>query len=238
MDNLTTPKAIVIGAIIIAVVIVGGLSYQKKSFEKNLPAKVEQAIKDMQPDPSKMPPVTKDDHILGDIKAPVKFVTYTDFECPFCKTFHQYASELKNDYIKDGKVALVYRAFPLDGLHQKARPEAIATECAAKLGGNDKYWQYVDKIFSTTPSNDKLDLTLLPKFAKELGLDEKKFEACTKDKAVTDAIDKSIAGGTKAAAQGTPYILVVKGEKVMGALPGAMPADQLRKVVDQVTAQQ
>lgn len=134
-------------------------------------------------------------------------------------------------------MAIVYRNLPLDQLHQKARPEAIASECVAKLGDNDKFWQFVDKIFETTTSNDGLDLALLPTFAKELGIDEGAFNNCLEDSEVQEALEKVAEGASLAGAQGTPYPIVVKGDKVLGSLPGALPADDLRKVVDQVTAE-
>lgn len=240
MDNqeksISVSKALIYGAIIIALVIGGSFIYQKRFIEKNLPVLVKQAITDLTPNPKNMAPVTKDDHILGDFKAPVKLVVYTDLECPYCKVFHNSILELKDNYIKDGKIAVIYRDMPLDQLHSKARPEAEASECVAKLGGNDKYWAFIDKVFATTPSNNGLDLNLLPKFATELGLDAKTFADCQKDKAIAQKVADQEANGQKAGAQGTPYPLVTYKDEVKGALPGALPADQLKKMVDDLIA--
>lgn len=236
-SGLTVSKALIYGAIIIALVIGGSFIYQKRFIEKNMPALVKQAIEDMTPNPKNMAPVTAADHILGDIKAPVKLVVYTDLECPYCKVFHNSILELKDNYIKDGKIAVVYRNLPLDQLHSKARPEAEASECAAKLGGNDKYWSYIEKIFATTPSNDGLDLNSLPKFATELGLDAKAFADCQTDKAIAQKVVDQETNGQKAGAQGTPYPLVTYNDEVKGALPGALPADQLKKMVDDLIAE-
>ena len=85
----------------------------------------------------KIKPVAAMDHIRGDAKAPVKVVEFSDPECPFCKRFHDTMREVVKAY--DGKVAWVYRHFPLDSLHSKARKETEAMECAAELGGNDKF---------------------------------------------------------------------------------------------------
>lgn len=235
-SGLTVSKALIYGAIIIALVIGGSFVYQKRFIERNMPALVKQAIEDMTPNPKNMAAVSADDHILGDIKAPVKLVVYTDLECPYCKVFHTSISELKDNYIKDGKIAIVYRNLPLDQLHSKARPEAEASECAAKLGGNDKYWAYVDKIMDKTTSNDGLDLNLLPKFATELGLDAKAFADCQKDKSIAQKVVDQETEGQKAGAQGTPYPLVTYNDEVKGALPGALPADQIKKMVDELIA--
>ena len=240
MDNqeksISVSKALIYGAVIIAIVIGGSFVYQKRFIEKNMPALVKQAITDMTPNPENMAPITKDDHILGNINASVKLVVYTDLECPYCKVFHNSILELKDNYIKDGKIAVVYRNLPLDQLHSKARPEAEASECVAKLGGNDKYWAFVDKIFATTPSNNGLDLNLLPKFATELGLDAKAFTTCQTDKAITQKVTDQETNGQKAGAQGTPYPLVTYKDVVKGALQGAIPTDQLKAMVDQLIA--
>jgi len=237
MDNqegISVGKALVYGAIIVAVTIGGSFVWQNHYVEKNMPALVKKAIQDMNPDPSKTAPVTSADHLLGSLKAPVKLIIYTDLECPYCKVFHNSVMELKDNYIKDGKIAVIYRNMPLDQLHSKARPEAIASECAAKLGGNDKYWAYVDKIFASTPSNDGLDLNLLPTFATEIGLDKTAFTSCLTDKAVAQKVIDQEKNAQEAGAQGTPYPIVMLNDEVKGALPGALPADQLKKMVDQV----
>lgn len=111
-------------------------------------------------------PVQKDDHILGNADAKITIVEFSDTECPFCKRFHATMHEVIDTYGKDGKVAWVYRHFPIAQLHPKAQKEAEALECAAELGGpssplgtsNDVFWKYADKLFETTNSNNSLDI--------------------------------------------------------------------------------
>lgn len=91
-------------------------------------------------------PVTSADHIRGDINAPVKIVEFSDIDCPFCKRFHTTMLEVMNTYGKEGKVAWVYRHFPLTQLHPDAANKAEASECVAELGGNDKFWEFVDGL--------------------------------------------------------------------------------------------
>jgi protein-disulfide isomerase len=102
-----------------------------------------------------MAPVTDKDHIKGDISAPVKIVEYSDLECPFCKRFHTTMQDVVKSY--DGKVAWVFRQFPLAQLHPKAVKEAEAAECVASLGGNAAFWKFIDKVEEVTPGNNKLD---------------------------------------------------------------------------------
>lgn len=106
-------------------------------------------------------PVTEKDHITGNPQADLIIVEYSDPECPFCKRFHETMMQAMDEYGKQGKVAWVYRHFPLDAIHSKARHEAEAIECAGELGGNEKLWEYVNTLYKITPSNNQLDPALL-----------------------------------------------------------------------------
>ena len=187
-------------------------------------------------------PVDGEDHILGNPNAPVKLVEFSDFECPFCKRFHPTLKRLMKEYGKDGKVAWVYRHFPLDSLHSKARKEAQAAECANELGGNDAFWVYTDRLFEVTPSNDRLNLTLLPQIAEEIGLDRAKFEACLAgdarggkyaDHIEADRQDATASGGT-----GTPYTIVIASNGNTFVINGAQPYAAVKSIIDLALKQQ
>lgn len=174
--------------------------------------------------------VTNADHIVGNINAKVIIVEYSDTECPFCKIFHVTMNRISNEY--DGNdVAWVYRHFPLS-IHAKAPREAEATECANKLGGNEKFWQYTNKIFEITPGNNGLDATLLPKIALEIGLDQKAFEKCLASGEMKPVIEKSIESGLKAGVQGTPHSLIVVNGKIVDVIEGAQPYEVTKEQID------
>ncbi len=90
------------------------------------------------------------DHILGNANAPVVIVEYSDSDCPYCQKFHATMHQVKDKY--GDKVAWVYRHYPLDGLHPKARMEAEASECVAKLSNNETFWKYLDAMFTINSS--------------------------------------------------------------------------------------
>ncbi len=92
-------------------------------------------------------PVDKDDHIRGSVDAKVKFIEYSDFECPFCKRHHPVMQKIVSAY-SGNDVAWVYRHLPLVSIHPKAQPLAEASECAAELGGNDGFWAFADAVFA------------------------------------------------------------------------------------------
>ncbi len=121
-------------------------------------------------------PVTGDDHIRGSRDAPVQMIVFTDFECPYCKSLHQRTLPLlQKDY--GSSLVIVYRHFPLPRF-SKSQTEAEASECAYLLGGDEAFWDYADNIFTTTPSENGLDLDELPKIAQRVGLDVGQFEKC------------------------------------------------------------
>ena len=98
----------------------------------------------------------------------MKVVEFSDLECPFCKRFHATMQQTVAAY--GGQVAWVYRHFPIDQLHSKAPKEAEATECAAELGGNDKFWAYTNRLMEVTPANNGLILPNLPRLQYSSGL--------------------------------------------------------------------
>ena len=181
-------------------------------------------------------PVDGEDHILGNPNAPVKLVEFSDFECPFCKRFHPIMKRLMEEYGKEGKVAWVYRHFPIDSLHSKARKEAQAAECANELGGNDAFWAYTDRVYEVTPSNNRLDLAVLPRIAEGIGLDRAKFEACLEGDSrggkyanhiEADVQDAAASGGT-----GTPYSLVIAPNGKTFPINGAQPYAAVKSIID------
>ena len=215
------PASILIAGILISVSVI--YSTGKKSLEGvKLQGSVEGTLV-ASVGPEKMAEVTSADHIRGDAKAPVVVVEFSDLECPFCKVFHGTMQTIMKEY--EGEVAWVYRHFPLDSLHPKARKEAEATECAAELGGNDAFWKYMDRLFELTPSNNGLDPNLLPQIAEETGLDKAKFESCLRSGKQTEKIQKQYEDALASGAKGTPYSVVITKNKERYAVPAALPLE-------------
>ena len=179
----------------------------------------------------KVKEVTAADHLRGDLKAPVKMITFEDTECPFCKRFHPTLQQIMKEY--NGKVAWVYRHFPLDQIHSKARKEAEATECAAELGGNEKFWAYLDRIFEVTPSNDGLDLAELPKIAKYIGLDQAQFEKCLASGKYAKKVADDLADAMASGGNGTPHTVIIGRDGKKYGVSGALPYEQFKLAVEQ-----
>ena len=175
-------------------------------------------------------PVTQRDHIRGNPDAPVKIVEFADTECPLCKRFHPTLQRIVAEY--PGKVAWVFRHFPLDNIHPKARKEAEATECANELGGNKKFWAYVDRLYEITPSNNQLDPAELPRIAEYVGLNRAKFEQCLQSGKYAQRVAEDLADALAAGAQGTPYTVVVAPNGRKFAILGAQPYASVKLVVE------
>ena len=181
-------------------------------------------------------PVSAVDHIRGDLKAPVKVIEFSDFECPYCKFFHASMKQVMDDYSKDGKVAWVYRHFPIDEIHSKARKEAQAAECAGEIGGNDAFWAFADRLFDIAPSNNKLDLTQLPQIADFVHLDKAKFAACLSGDEhggkYAAHIEANQKDGAAAGGSGTPYTLVISPKGEIFPINGAQPYRAVKAIID------
>lgn len=230
--DLLLPASILIAALLISGALVYNVGSKAGGSE---PAVVKESPKlpAGSSDTIKIRPVTASDHIRGNPDAPIKIVEFSDLECPFCKRFHPTMQRIVSEY--DNQVAWVYRHFPLDVLHSKARTEAIATECAADLGGNSAFWAYVDKIFEVTPSNNGLDLNLLPVIASEIGLDRDEFQKCLDSGKFDQHVEEDVQDANLAGGRGTPYsvMIVNDGERYI-PISGAQPYNVVKLLIDNV----
>lgn len=214
-NDFMLPVSILVAAILIGGAIVWStgkkaqISEQPKAEDTNLEALAENML-----------PVTSDDHIWGDINAPVKIVTYTDLECPFCQQFHETIKQTMIQF--DGKVAVVYRDFPLTQIHPGAQKKAEGAECVAELGGNQRFWDYVARVFELSATK-AIDVAKLPEIAKSLGIDEAKFKECLASGKYAEKISAQTEDGINSGGQGTPYSIIVSAKGKKFPVPGAYP---------------
>lgn len=178
--------------------------------------------------------ISDSDHIRGDKNAPVKLIEYSDLQCPFCQSFHPTMEQAFSQY--KGQVAWVYRHFPLTGIHAHAEQEAEASECAAEQGGNDKFWAFVDRVFTVEPQGQGLDTAGLTDVASYIGLDKAKFSTCLSSgkyaqKVQLDAQDAVSAGGA-----GTPYSVVISKSGKTYPINGALPLASVQATIQQALA--
>lgn len=231
-NSLGIPIAIVIAAALIAGAIVytgmlkSGNPTQVGNGEKN-----EQVTAEIE-----VAPVTDKDHIRGNPNAPIMIVEYSDFDCPFCKNFHETMNKLMAEYGKDGKVAWVFRQFPLEQLHPNAPKTAAASECVASLGGNDAFWKFTDLVYGDRSTNEPTNISKLPEYAEKSGVSKDKFNACVSKGTFTQKITDDVAAALKTGARGTPYSIMIVGDQ-QGVINGAQPYATVKQMVDTMIAQ-
>jgi len=208
-NSYTIPAAIVIAGAIIALALVYTNNGTQTVKEGPVAEKASAAVINLDP-------VSAEDHVLGNPNAGVVIVEYSDTECPFCKNFHTTMHRLIDLYGKEGEVAWVYRHFPIETLHSKASREAQATECATELAGDTGFWRYIDRLFSVTPSNNKLEDSELPNIAEDIGLDREAFLLCLDNGKYKDKVENGVASAQKAGGRGTPFSVITLQEKLSG----------------------
>ncbi len=232
-EYLATPIAIIIAGIIIALAIFFGM----QSSRTGTPVAQVQAVNNVQNAqagqqvgqfvPITIPSLSPTDHFLGNAKAKVVVVEYSDTECPFCKKFDPTMHQIIDNYGKE--VAWVYRHLPLP-MHPKARKEAEATECAAELGGNAAFWKYLSRLYEVTPSNNGLDAAELPKIASYIGLDAAKFTTCLDSGKYSAKIDQHMKEAAAAGGTGTPYSVIIS-PKGTTPVQGAVPYETIEQMI-------
>lgn len=168
--------------------------------------------------PPKVQVSADDDPSKGGKDAKVTVIEFTDYQCPFCGKVRPTVKQLVADY--GDKVRYVLRDYPLE-FHPSAKKAAEAAQCAGDQG---KYWEYGDILWSNQKS---LDVPDLKRYAGELKLDQKKFDACLDDGKYTAEVDKDQADGSKAGVNGTPTFFI-NGR----VLSGALPLDQFKQIID------
>lgn len=179
--------------------------------------------------PAEVPPVTDADWKRGADAAKITFIEYSDTECPFCKRFHATMQQLLKLYPND--VSWVYRHYPIDSNHAKARKESEALECAGDTGGNEKFWTYLDRLMEITPANDGLDLAKLPEIAEYAKIDKEKFIRCLESGKFAQKIQTQVNDAQSIGADGTPHTIIITKDGTKYPLKGYVDVTQLSNAI-------
>ncbi len=153
---------------------------------------------------------------LGSPDAPLTIVEYSDFLCPYCTSAAlQTVPQIEEEYVAAGRVKLVWKQFPLPGLHgESCIVAAVASECAAE---QNAFWEYHDMLFLNN-KNVTFNIENLKLFAQDLGLDTEKFNACLDEGKYMDKVAADYDEAERRGATGTPTFFVGQ-TMVVGAKP-------------------
>jgi protein-disulfide isomerase len=166
---------------------------------------------------------TENSYAIGPADAPITIVEFSDYECPFCRRWHNEVYEpLLAAY--PGKIRLVYRNLPLTSIHPDALAAAEAAMCA---GEQDAYWSYHEKLFSS----ESLGKAVYVQYAQDLSLNMKTFNACLSAHKYQRAIESDSDFAINLGVSSTPTFFI-NGLAVVGA----QPLDVFKEVIDKELA--
>ncbi len=161
---------------------------------------------------------TDDDPAQGKATAPVTVVMFTDFQCPGCAGTHPALKKVLAEF--GDKVRFVVRDFPLVTIHANAFQAAVAAGAANTQG---KFYEYIEFLYK---NQNALDEVSLKRYAADLGLNMKQFEADLANPKIADEIRKDMADGKSYGISGTPTVFV-NGVKVRHLSP-----DEFKKAIN------
>lgn len=224
-SSLAVPIAIVIGFALIAIAIYfSGIGTASPT---PAPINSQQAA---QAPTSNIRAVDENDYIRGNPNAPIMLVEYSDYDCPFCKQFHQTMNQIMDEYGVTGQVAWVYRQFPIAQLHPNAPKISEAALCVGEIAGNDAFWEFSDLIFNERGINEPTNMTKLAEYAVEVGASRDAYNNCLQSGRYTDEVNASVAEGIAAGIQGTPQSFLLVGNQ-QAMIDGAQPYDVLKPII-------
>jgi len=170
--------------------------------------------------------------ILGNPNAPITMVEFGDYQCTFCnKFFHETENPIITNYIKTGKVKVLFKDFIILG--QDSRNAANAAHCA-----NDQklFWEYHSMLYNNWAGENTgwADLAHLHEFANTLGLDMDVFSTCMSDLKWNELVNLSSKDGQKLGVSGTPTFFVIDQNNDVIKIVGAQHYDVFKQIFDSV----
>lgn len=162
----------------------------------------------------------------GSASAPVWVIIASDFQCPYCKEWHDVTyPALHNEFVKTGKVRVAYVNYPL-AMHAQAWPSAEAAMCA---GAQGKFWQMHDAIFDNQQrwASGPAPATVFDSLAGTTGVDMRRWRDCIAKGVMKPLVQADYQRAGAAGVRSTPSILI--GDEL---LAGAHPIESIRRVVD------
>jgi protein-disulfide isomerase len=225
----------IVSAIIIAGVLIAAAILLKGS--KPIPQNVQTNAPVASVAPAAVGPT---DRIIGDQNAKVTLIAYEDFQCPWCGKFVNESEQvIRNKYVKNGSVRLVYRDFAFLGSfvqpYVAAKDESINSAEAARCAGDQgQFWQYHDYLFSHQNGEDQgaFSIANLKTFAGTLGLDKTSFAQCLDSGKYAKAVADSKAEGEAAGVTGTPKVFILVNGKVVDSVDGYLPLSAVTAKID------
>ncbi len=145
-------------------------------------------------------PVNPDDHIQGNIDAPITLVEYGDYECPYCGAAYPIVKQLQQTLGSD--LVFVFRNFPLRESHPHAE---LAAETAEFAGDAGHYWEMHDSLYE---NQDRFSSELMVELTKQLGLSPQNLEEALTKGIYQKNVQEDFLGGIRSGVNGTPTFFI------------------------------
>jgi predicted DsbA family dithiol-disulfide isomerase len=155
----------------------------------------------------------------GPRDAPVTLVEFTDFQCPFCRSFVPTLDRLAETFGDD--LRIVVRHFPIESIHPYAFRAAEASMCADEMGS---FWPFHDLVFE---EQDRVTEADLMDKAERVGLGVDAFRRCLESGRHAERVRSDMEEAARAGVTGTPA-LFVNGVPVEG---GAVPFEVVEEAI-------
>ncbi len=163
--------------------------------------------------------------VYGAEDAEVTIIEFSDFDCPYCKRFHDTPKSVVDS--SNGRVNWVWKHFPV---HASARPLHVATECVSQQS-NRLFWIAAELIFNEDGSRGVKPHEL----GEMLPIDQQTFEECLSSREAQVAVQEHYNFGQEAGVTGTPATFVIhNGTNQVLQLKGAVPRNQVEAAIRQL----
>ena len=169
--------------------------------------------------------------ILGNSNAPITILEWGDYQCTFCYKFHQSTLDVINEeFVKTGKVKLIFKDFPLNG------PDSfLAAQAAYCAQDQERYWQFHNELYKNWAGERTGWITRnsLEKFANTINLNLDEFNKCLDGKKYEQKVTTLHEFGKEIGIDATPSFLVFNDEKII-KIRGNQPIEVFLKTFDEM----
>ena len=168
--------------------------------------------------------------IQGSPSAPVWLVEVSDYQCPYCRQWHeQVYPAIKRDYIDRGIVRMAYVHLPLI-IHPNAEPAAETSLCASM---QNRFWQMHDRLFATQErwADMRNPRPFFDSLARASGADEQVYGECMSSGIMKRVINGDRTRATTAGVSSTPWFFI--GNE---PIRGLAPLDAYRQAIERARA--
>lgn len=180
-----------------------------------------------------IPLLNADDHYLGNPKAPIVIIEYSDYDCPFCAGYFNNMKKIVEELGKGGRLVWVHRHMPLYQIHPTAEEKAQIAECSAEIGGEEKFWEVSAALYTdilAKGGKSAIDTAL------EAGLPKNELEKCLADEKYLPKVLAQYEEAFRAGARGTPFTVIIKGDDRF-KLEESLAYFELRKLIESLLSE-